>query len=234
MKTVYIITTTYYPATKLGAKRYRTMLEVIKSWKDHLHYSGDLELIVCDDGTEELKSGNKKITPAVMVEAINKVWGKKIEYSSSHRLGIGASFNRGFAAAFDATDQAIYIPDDMRLLVDFDLDPWVKFLDEYPDYGMVRLGLVHPNLMGETKFIPEIGYGMALIKEQGYVYAGRPALFHKRFMDAYGHFQEGSSAIDCENDYNRRFMHSPGPDVFLALPYRWHHDDVLELGHMTP
>ncbi|MDZ4246457.1 MAG: hypothetical protein U1D67_04975, partial [Dehalococcoidia bacterium] len=150
----------------------------------------------------------------------------------SVRKGVGASLNRGFKRAFQTSPLAMYMVDDWMLNEYYDLDPWVKLIEEHEDIGMIRLGPPHPGLTG--KIVHDDNRWYMRLDRHDYVYGMRPALYHKRFFDAYGWFKEGVSAVECEQDYNVRFCDSRGPDIIYALPTPWEHIRTLDLGELQP
>ena len=71
------------------------------------------------------------------------------------------------------------------------------------------------------------GWGLRL-ERYGFAFGHRPALYHRRMIDAYGFFDENCSALECERLYNERFSTTKGPDILLALYTPYEHDDSLE------
>jgi hypothetical protein len=53
-------------------------------------------------------------------------------------------------------------------------------------------------------------------------------------FDAYGYFDEGVSAYECEQFYNERYCRLTGPKLIMALPDEWQHLGGVELGDITP
>lgn len=208
---VNIVTTTYYPDSERGKKRAITALYCIESWQKYLKYDGNLYIIVADDGSE-----------------INMVGYD----TRQERGGIGASLNAGFKKAFEKSDIAMYIVDDFMLHEEIDITPWVELLKDHQNIGMVRIGMPHPGLTGEIQLYPD-GWLM-LLNKHNYAYAMRPALFHKRFFDAYGWFQEGINCWECERIYNEHVCAMKGPEIVYALPCPWTHEDILPLGQVEP
>lgn len=208
---VNIVTTTYYPDNELGRARAKQYIECVESWFWGLQYDNGLSLIVADDGSEFDFSG----------------WTIRQE-----RKGIGASLNAGFKAAFEHSDIAMYIVDDFMLNEKIDITPWVKLLNEHEDIGMVRIGMPHPGLTGHVA-LTDKGWVMYLDRHD-FAYAMRPALFHKRFFDAYGWFKEEINCWECERLYNLHFCVTKGPEIVYALPCPWTHEDILPLGELEP
>ena len=86
---------------------------------------------------------------------------------------------------------------------------------------MVRLVPPHPGITGKVRMFPT---GWAFVVDRHhFAFAFRPALYHQRFIDAYGWFSEGTSALECERRYNEHFARTPGPEIIYALPYPWVH-----------
>lgn len=218
MSQVTIVMTLYYPSTKYGRTRRDIMYKTLASWFKHLKFDGEIRVHFADDGS--------KTTTEMAVARIyhpDRYW--KVSYSRQERHGCGASLNAGFRQAFEnGSDVVLYAVDDWELMQDFDITPWVKLLEERQDVGMVRLGPPHPNTMGKVEIFTDDyqGWGLRLFRE-GYAYGMRPALYHKRFIDAYGWFEEDISTLECERLYNEKFCSMNGPDIVLALPVVWYH-----------
>jgi len=221
MSKVTILMTTYYPDNEYGKQRARVAQETLCSWEDMLWFNdkispaNGIDLCVVDDG-----SPKSLIDIATLLTRFNNYVRLQ-----QQRHGCGASLNAGFRQAFEnGSDIVLYAVDDWELLYDFDITPWVQLLEERDDVGMVRLGPPHPNLMGKVEIFTSNyqGWGLRLFR-QGYAYGMRPALYHKRFIDAYGWFEEDVSTLECERLYNEKFCSMSGPDVVLALPHPWEH-----------
>lgn len=220
---VGIVVTTYMPAGEVGESRLKAYEESLISWSHHLHYDGKLFLCVADDGSDE-KLGESSVRLSA-----NKYSSRLM---AQHRHGVGASLNKGFSVAFLETNIAMYMVDDWALCEDFDITPWVKLLEDTPDIGVVRLGPPHPGLTGTI----EHHYGSWILRcnRHNYVYGMRPALYHKRFFEAYGNFDEDISVMECERLYNERFCKSTGPDIVVAIPHPWYIVENVELGYLNP
>ncbi len=212
--------TTYFPAGEDGIKRRAYFYQALNSWRNHLHYKGEINTCVSDDGSEtEFKMGTG-----------NPYWK-----TEQKRHGVGASLNAGLKVCFEYSPIVLYAVDDWELTQDFGITPWVKLLLDNEDVGMVRLGPPHPYLTGKIECFTEDwqGWGLRLDK-QGYAFAQRPFLLHKRFIDAYGPFPENCSAMDCEYLYNDRVCNNRGPDIVLALPHPWNHIYGVDLSNVRP
>ena len=86
------------------------------------------------------------------------------------------------------------------------------------------------------------GWGLRLDPHH-FAFGHRPALYHKRFFDAYGYFEEGVSALECERLYAEHFcrerpdlfaIDQPCPDIVYALSYPWVHLGEAEVGDVEP
>lgn len=205
--------------------RLRIVKETLHSWVDSLFYRGKLRLHVADDGS------TIEWNP-------EEIWPYEISYSSQERKGVGASLNAGFKKAFEVSPLVLYAVDDWRLLEPFDITPWCVVLLNKEDVGIVRLGPPHPFLRGEIETLTTEWQGWGLrLDRYGLVVGHRPEIFHKRMIDAYGWFDEGVNAQECERLYTVRYANQPGPDIVLALPHPWFHyhlDVVPSLSGITP
>lgn len=226
---ITIVMTTWLPP---GQEKIRAeaFFKALQSWEMNLIHDADIHLHVSDDGT------NTEIFHQLITK--NLKWDRG-HYTVSHqqRHGVGASLNRGLKQAFKVSNIAMHAVDDWELLVPLDLRPWVDFMED-PNYdvGMLRF-YAHPDLTGTFRFIPPHGWAVALDRHH-YVFSFRPCLWHKRFFDALDYFREDVSAIECEQDFNKRLTNYPpaveGERVWLALPEIWKHLDPNELSSVKP
>ena len=154
-------------------------------------------------------------------------------YTQQKRHGVGASLNAGIREIREDDSLLLYLVDDWELLQPFDLTPWAKLLIEEDSIGAVRLGPPHPWLTGEIIHHPTCDWYMKLDRHH-FAFAHRPALYHKRFFDAYGPFTEDVNAYECEQLYNDHFCKTGGPDIVLALPHPWKHIESVELAGVVP
>lgn len=215
---ITIMTTAYYPDSELGKARADMAVKVVDSWFEHLKYKGQFAFHLSDDG-----SGIDYKT--------NPIKSVSVTMSRQERGGIGASLNKGFETAFMESQLVLFIIDDMMLLEDVDLNPWVE-LFEHKDIGMIRLGLPHPGLTGKVVYYPQ--GSVLLIDRHDFAFGFRPALIHKRFFDSYGLFEEGINALECERIYNLKYCQSEGPNIVYAFTNPWEHKGILELADIEP
>jgi len=218
-----IVVTTWLPPESSGSRRH-ALCTTLGSWEQNLLYSEPVALHIADDGTRPEDAPDwSRLTSRFPIAS----------FSTQNRMGVGASLNAGFKQALKASDVILYAVDDWALKEPFDLTPWVDLLVENEWLGMVRLGPPHPNVTGRVQHFDE-RWGLVLDR-YSYAFAHRPALYHRRFIEAYGWFQEEVSAMDCELDYAKRFVDAKsGPEVMLALPHPWDHVGSVELGNVDP
>lgn len=223
---VTILMTTWAPDDgEKGRAREEAARRALRSWERQLRYSGSLFLHVADDGSA-LPGYPVRVTEGTLF------W-EKATFSYQQRQGLGASLNKGLAEAFSRSPLVLHAVDDWELLESLDLDPWVKtLLDPDLRLGMIRLGPPHPDLSGVVKMVPE-GW-LLWLERHHYAFSFRPALWHERLIQTYGPFEERTSALHCEWDYNERFCGRSGPDIALALPVPWAHIYTSELSAVTP
>src|SRR3990172_1198776 len=224
---ITIVATTYFPPGEDGRKRRDVFRQALDSWGGFLHYEGKVGLHEANDALapgpgEELSYG---IAP--------ELFRGRLSVSHQDRRGVGASLNAGFGVAFERSPLVAYMVDDWALTEPFDLTPWARLLRDNDTIGCVRLGPPHPNLRGTILMVE---HGWVFVPErQGFAFGHRPALYHQRFTDYYGLFDEGVNAFECERLYNERYARDPGgPKVVLAMPHPWQHLDSVELGDVQP
>lgn len=231
---VTIVATTWLPPGNERA-RLDAIQTAISSWRRYLRYdSGEIHLHVSDDGTVKNPWG------IYLRQTITEAWGlwrKSVTFSRQERCGVGASLNAGLCAAFQRSPIVLHAVDDWELLAPLDLTPWVNFLND-PNYdvGMVRF-FPHPDLEGTVRHIPPHGWAVALQRHH-FVFGFRPCLWHKRFFDALGYFDEGVSSFDAEAQFNRRLTWRPPAVaagwIWLALPEQWRPIETGSLAAVVP
>lgn len=216
---VTIAMTTYFPEGPEGRKRRDVAYHALYSWEDNLWYKGQLRIHIGDDGSYcEFKTDWEHVT-----------------YSRQERGGVGASLNKGLRQAFSVSDYALHMVDDWLLVKEFDLNPWVQVLMEREDIGLIRLGPPHPHIIGQAEMLIDDIFDWGLVlKREYYAFATRPFLLHKRFIDAYGWFEEGKSALEVERLYNEKFCLMSGPDIVYALPHFWEHGHSISMSEIEP
>ena len=218
MNSITIIATTWFPKGPIGESRKEYAKEAILSWEEWLYYDGIINLHIADDGSfsDYLED---------LVEFLSKWWTRgAVSRSRQERHGVGASLNAGIKVA----DKLFaYFVDDWKLTGEMDLTPWATLLLREERVGMVRLGPPHPYIAGKVEMFNE---GWALVLERHhFAFGHRPALYHKRMIEAYGYFEEDVNALECERSYNLRFCsyevpgYEAGPKIIYALPSPFEH-----------
>lgn len=202
--TVGIIVTTYFPEGEIGKRRMEYAKVAFTSWVDNLRLSEETHFHVADDGSS-----------AEWIEPFKEfVEGS---FSQQQRLGVGASLNAGIQEIkLRNIDVFGYFVDDWILNDGFYARSWVELLRNRNHIGVVRIGMPHPGITGRVEMEPE-GWLLRL-NRHNFAFGFRPALYHTRFFEAYGPFDEMQSSLECERMYNERFCKGQGPDIVLALP----------------
>jgi|SRR3990167_8763843 len=198
----------------------------LQSWVNNMKYDGELRLHVADDGS----------TVEWHPETI---WKGPISFSRQERRGVGASLNAGFRKAFEVSPLCGYFVDDWICTEEIDLTPWAQLLMEREDVGIVRLGPPHPFMRGSIEIYTTNWQGWALKLERfGLCVGHRPELFHKRFTDFYGMWDENLNACETERLASVRYANMPGgPSIVMALPHKFFHrhsDVVPSLSEIEP
>lgn len=219
---VTIVMTTWFTDTA----RRKLAEDTLATWVDLLEYAGDLHLHVADDGS------TIKWKP-------EKIWKGPLTYSRQERHGVGASLNQGFRQAFKLSPVVAYFVDDWQLKEPLTITPWVRLLLERQDVGIVRLGPPHPYLKGTIMPYTEEWQGWAMkLDRYGLTVGHRPELFHQRYTEFYGWWDEDTNAQEVERLASVRYADKPtGPDIIYALPHKWFHyhlDVVPSTSHIEP
>jgi len=222
---ITVVVTTYLPSGVDGALRLEAFHKAAWSWLRGLRYEGPLRMHIADDGSR----------PAIIAPPAIAARFGPVTYSYQSRRGVGASLNAGFRRAFEVGPLVLYAVDDWSLRVPLDLTPWAQLLLDDSTYGCIRLGVPHPFLTGRVAHVPSSGEFMFVPDRQGFAFAHRPALYHRRFIEHYGEFAEGVNALECERLYSDRYCSDPsGPLVAVAFVHPWRHIPSVELSSLDP
>lgn len=223
---IAIVITTYIPPG--GEHRIRTAIEpTIESWKRCLKYDGNFYVHVADDGSEVSIPFD-----AAYWNSLIGTWAA-VGYSRGERLGVGASLNRAHRDCWRRTPITLYAVDDWSLVANLDLTPWATALLANEDVGCVRLGASMPALRGGTMKQVRGGWGIEF-ERYAYYWSQRPALYHRRFFNAYGELPEHVDALTVDRQYNARICRGQGPSVILGILCPWQHIASVELGMTVP
>lgn len=132
----------------------------------------------------------------------------------------GKSWNIAWEAAHDRSPICLWVENDWLLSEELDITPYVKLLMEVEKVGMIRLGHLAINLNCTSMGYDGIHY-LQMWRNMPYPFSGNPALRHRRFADAYGPYNEKVNPGDTELDYDWRFRHTSGPEIWFPLPGAW-------------
>lgn len=143
--------------------------------------------------------------------------GQKLLGRHYKALDPGPNWNLGIGEIFKETEIYLRLEDDFELRTELDITPYVELLNEIPEIGQVRMGLMPVGLdmqsMGHNGRIY-----MRILKNRQYCYSGHPCLIHKRFHDFYGMFHPTFGPGDCEVDFDSRVRAAPdGPEIWWPL-----------------
>ncbi len=241
---ITLVMTTWAPKGEEGEKRIAAVKRSLESLSKYLKYEGELALHVGDDGSKCGDYGTSVDSPPATW------WPGPRSFSRQERHGVGASLNAGMRAAFEKSDLALYIVDDWSLHCELDLTEWASLLN-HEDVGMVRFGPAHPNLFGRVEHFGSVtdpvdhdGFCLRLVPQvvvvggnrraNSYSFAHRPALYHRRFLERWGGFDEDVDALACEWLYNEKWSCAGGTDIVLALTYEWIHISSNRLTLVNP
>ncbi len=209
METIAVVMTTCARQGWVGDLRASYAEQTIAALKN-LRYDGPMRLHFADDGSK----------PGYVGQLLR--WGQRVQdwtavsSTNVHGKGVGKSINE--ALEFLDSDLVFYIQDDCELIGELDLTIPVGILDAEPGIGMVRTGLVHPNLHAVSQYGgPRLQYYWLIDKvASGFSFTYRSWLAHRRFFDAYGPQPEGMDLYNTERVYNERVRATPGPDIAYA------------------
>lgn len=186
----------------LGAPR-ATAGRVLLAVLEHLRYSGELQVHIADDGSEE--PGH--------VEALRLIAGcdarvVAVTSSNAERGGYGRSFNLSTIFTHDACPILLNLEDDWLLTRDLDLDPLVETLCEPVQDGgfnvpieSIRLGYVGWTAELRGRFIATPAGKMLYLDPESpetHVVSFGPRLNTREYERAAGVWPEGVSPGICE------------------------------------
>ena len=218
MMPLSLLATVYFPPGEEGELRQLGFEEALRTWDRNLRYDGEICLFVVNDGPPLPRWSG---------------WSRQQLALGHERNGVGASWNQGLPVAFEVSPLLLNIDDDWLLTEPCDLTLWAKMLIEDEKIGCVHLA-PYPGTGGIIQPRP---YGWVVLLDRHDLAAGlRAALYHRRYFDAYGSFDEGLSAWETERLYNERFCSKVGPETVLALPLPWMEGigAAVEMGQRSP
>lgn len=125
----------------------------------------------------------------------------------------GMGWNRGLGISHQWSDFVLTLEDDWELEKLLDITRYVAAMRDHEEIGLLRLGnLAVGNTVDLTGF-DGVHY-LKYHREQSYAYSGNPNIRHARFTRAYGHYAEDRTPGEIELDFDWRFRHMPGPDIY--------------------
>lgn len=180
-------------------------LATIRGVRTYLRYP-DLRWYVADDGSRE------EHVEAVM-QALD---GELIVGMHSVRRGYGASANRAWTRANEISPLSFWLEDDWELREPLDLWPYAALLMEDDSVGMVRLGVLNPEIRGST-----FDHGGATYwrldripaRDGIPVFCGHPSLRHNRYQVSYGKYPEHLAPGDTELAYSYQYRIGIGSSI---------------------
>lgn len=223
---ITIVMTTYAPddARAVCAQR------VVQSLSDFLMCEEPIALHIADDGSEPRYTSDL----VSYAEALGNF--EAVTFTVANRLGIGGSLNRALRTI--TPELWLYITDDWLVLDYWNINKAVKLVREHR-YDYVRLGPIHPGLLGRTKYIEGLEYFLELNPGFGGVcFATRPFLANWDFYSHMGPFPEKLDAYDTERIYAERARDRNARMAFCGLfdtrSLFEHIGDVSPVGKIKP
>lgn len=203
-----VVMTTYDDGTGVRNEYARKTLEHLHI---HLKCNEPIHLHIADDTSLEHSSPQ-----------LESHWPTVL--TNSNHNGIGASLNT--ALGYMKSDYWMYIPDDLVLHKNLDLDKAIDLLEF--GYDIVRL-LPHPNLLCETMFNEELGWWLHINRDSpGFRFATRPFIARNGLPK----FPEQLSSYETERLYNEQ--HNFDIACLLSDGTEWEHIGDYNVGYLTP
>lgn len=171
--------------------------DTLRAVLDNLHYSGQIDVHIADDGTP---------TPGY----IDALVGIAAGYAHVGTVGVTNAARRGYGASYNLATQAVHpghsivlpLEDDWRLTRPLEVDPLVDTLLD-PDLGigcirMGYLGFTQP-IRGEAVHTPAgIMLRLDAHSPERHILAGHPRLETRAFQRSVGPWPEGLPAGQTE------------------------------------
>lgn len=177
-------------------------------------------------------------SPSGHVEQLTEVIEGSYTLYNSERKGVGHGMNTCLRAIFSQGTLVLVLEDDWELIRPFDPTPYVRLLEDYPDYGMVRFGYLSGNLLATTESKENRILWKLERNNETYRFAGHPSLRHKRFHESYGYYPEDRSPGLTELAMCSNVNVLPGPHiVYPAECGQWGifgHIGAEHLGDIIP
>lgn len=207
--------------------RTREALETIRSTCQNLGYPKELVgWYVGDDGSPPAHH-------AALIGELDKQGAKMIghhndRFRDDESYNCGKGWNRALGLSHQFSDFVLWLEDDWVLEKPFDIVPYIKFLQENDQVGIVNFRILSIGADVHT-----VGSnGTVYLKYQRttqYAYSGNPLLRHARFTKYYGWFAEDRNPGQIElhqDDMYRLDVHG-GPEIWRPATLDqwggWHH-----------
>ena len=215
-------------------KRTEAACSTIRAFGKYLVYP-NLHYHICDDGSGEADDGSGRPHIEVLAEEFAKFAPDVTWHEMSTPRGhfdFGGNINRGIRTAIEnGADIQMVNVDDMELLRELDIRPYVDVLDVYPQVGFIRLSWVTPGISGvcvryDANRLSHCHMWLRLIRSwstnnpwetDSFMLSMQPFIAHKRFYEAYGYFPEkvnpGITETEMTGGYIRHSLGENGPQI---------------------
>lgn len=192
----------------LTYNRREMVLETIRRLQEHLKYSGNIQYVVSDDGSDDG-------TQAALLEEF-----PGLALVQNNRVGLGASNNRGLERCWANGDIVLQLQDDLYCQKDLPLDLHVEKLLADETCGFIRLwGVAGHRYQGAL----EGGYWRVWWNSpELYIPSDRPHIKHGRFHAFFGYYPEGRKTAETEEAFchqckDRAGLNGKQLDVFVPV-----------------
>lgn len=179
-------------------------LKTISSNCEKLKYAGTIHWYLADAGSTE---EHHKACKEELAKYGALIVGEHNVYCSP-----GHNWNAALKFIYERYEYSFRLEDDFVLGKELDITPYVTALEEKPEWGIVRLGLLPINLNCFSVGHNGIHY-LQMYRNMQYAYSGNPLIMHKRFWDHYGVYPVDLSPGDTELGYDAKFRARSGPEI---------------------
>lgn len=192
-------------------RRTHEALRTIRGICKNFHYPQDKRAwFINDDGSAPEHAD-------ALREELNKQ-GESLQWLNRERFG-GATYNAGkgwnacMGVGYQYSDYVLWMEDDWELNEEIDGERHVRLLEEREDIGIVTYrGLTEGDDLVTT--VHDGYHYLMYMRTSQMAYSGNPHIRHARFVKRYGVFSESKNPGDMELDYNYRFVHRTGPNIW--------------------
>jgi len=139
-------------------------------------------------------------------------YGAKYKHHS-RPMAAGKNWNTGIYQAYRYSNVYLRLENDFELEKKFNPTPYLRVLEEVPEVGCIRLGLL-PIMLDIHTVAHDGRIYQNIQKSTHYIWSGNPCLVHRRFHDVYGMFRGKYPPGECEVRFDYHIRITEGPEIW--------------------